>query len=46
MLVNLMGDADLEKINKTFEAIDLDHSGSLSISEILRALKHVGYSDD
>ena len=27
LLVNLIGEEDLEKITKTFEAIDLDHSG-------------------
>lgn len=29
LLVNLLGDDDLEKITKTFQAIDLDHTGIL-----------------
>ena len=42
ILVNLLDTEDLKKIKETFQAIDIDHSGLISIQELKKAFSNLG----
>lgn len=45
-MVNTLTDYELENLKKTFESIDKDKNGTLSVKELQEALETVGKDDD
>jgi Ca2+-binding EF-hand superfamily protein len=45
IFVNLIKEEDLNKLKAKFIEIDIDHDGVISINDLLKMLRSLGYND-